>query len=104
MDRLAYLNEPLLGVFLRDLARFDHHTTAMGLLLHPSFQNEQANGVAVTDDPAYLDQLEPMLTTIHNEFRNLYGVPAQEEFAMEVEFKITKQGTLVIKQARPWLY
>ncbi|MFP6896367.1 MAG: hypothetical protein VCA38_07185 [Roseibacillus sp.] len=65
--------------------------------------NQVAEGVLIMT-PAHLDQLEPMLTTIHNEFRNLYGVPAQEEFAMEVEFKITRQGTLVIKQARPWLY
>lgn len=149
----------------RDFFRVDHFTTAMGVLIHPSFQDEQANGVAVTDDPIYQtigyyylntqlgedlvtnpeansipeeillnvtalndvpyqlvrpsnqvpdgtllmtealqQQLEPMLTTIHSHFRTLYAVPAQEQFAMEVEFKITEQGSLAIKQARPWLY
>ena len=149
----------------RAFFRIDHFSTAMGVLLHPSFQNERANGVAVTDDPiyqtigyyylntqvgenlvtnpeadsipeeillnitaltntpyqlvrssnqlaedsliltqAYQNQLEPILTTIHAHFRTLYEIPAQNQFAMEVEFKITAQGNLAIKQARPWLF
>ncbi len=53
---------------------------------------------------SYLQQLRPMLEVIHDRFRTLYQVPAQEKFAMEVEFKITESGDLAIKQARPWLY
>lgn len=41
---------------------------------------------------------------IHEHFRTLYHVdPADSDFAMEIEFKITADGRLSIKQARPWV-
>ena len=146
----------------RDFYRIDHLTTAMGVLVHPNFKNELANGVAVTDDvvyqttgnyylntqvgedlvtnpeaysipeeilmdwwdsnnyrvltisnratdgeriltDAYLRQLNGYLAMIHNKFSQLYGSIAQtKDFAMEIEFKITSEGKLSIKQARPW--
>ena len=135
----------------------------MGVLLHPNFSYEQANGVAVSDDPIYqttgnyylntqigeelvtnpeaqsipeeilldadnannftvvrfsnqvpagqllmsrqhLNQLRSHLQTIHEEFKLLYNPPAQERFAMEIEYKVTAEGNLAIKQARPWLF
>ena len=149
----------------REFYRIDHFTAAMGVLVHPNFENEQANGVAVTKNivnPSWpgiyvnvqvgedlvtnpedesipeeflIAQLNPddwgayeiqyvrfsnrvgegetILTTEQAEqlareldivqwrFRSLYKAPSS--FAMEVEFKITEEGTLVIKQARPWL-
>jgi len=147
----------------REFFRIDHFSAAMGVLLHPNFSNELANGVGVTNDPLYqtegnyylntqigedlvtnpdalsipeeilinarnsndftvvrysnqledgqlllsleyLRQLRPIMSTIHNRFGLLYGVTAQEEFAMEIEFKITEAGTLAIKQARPWVF
>ena len=148
----------------RDFYRIDHLTTAMGVLVHPNFPNELANGVAVTDDvvyqtignyylntqvgedlitnpeeqsipeeilldwwdssdyrvvstsnrtknseriltDAYLRELNGYLGLIHNKFSQLYApVGRTKDFAMEIEFKITKDGKLSIKQARPWAH
>ena len=146
----------------RDFYRIDHFATAMGVLVHPNFGNELANGVAVSDDVVYqtignyylntqvgedlvtnpeaqsvpeeilldwwdsnnyrvvttsnrtpsgarilkdeyLRELSLYLGTIHNKFSRLYAsaLPTKT-FAMEIEFKITSEGKLSIKQARPW--
>ncbi|MFT5525930.1 MAG: hypothetical protein ACI9HK_003900 [Pirellulaceae bacterium] len=148
----------------REFYRVDHFTTAMGVLVHPNFKGELANGVAVTDDilyqsqgnyylnvqtgedlvtnpneasvpeeglldwfksskysvvrssnraqddkpllsPEQLEQLRSHLGKIHSKFAKLYGKDVNDEaFAMEIEFKITKDGILSIKQARPWVF
>ncbi len=144
----------------RDFHRIDHLEAAMGVLVHPSFQDELVNGVAVTFDPLYgmeesiyvnsqigkdlvtnpdalsgpeeiligrsgytvlslsnqvpagqllmgndhLNELRERLTVIHDHFAGLYMPPADEPFAMEIEFKITSENILAIKQARPWVF
>lgn len=52
----------------------------------------------------HLMELRRCLRVIDREFRQLYDVPADAEFAMEVEFKVTEAGDLFIKQARPWVF
>ena len=149
----------------RDFHRVDHLEAAMGILVHPSYQDELVNGVAVTFDPVYgwdgyyyvnsqveedlvtnpdalsrpeeillgphggrfgtqfflatsnqvapgtllmsdaqLKQLRGHLTTIHDHFKAIYNPAADEPFAMEIEFKITSDNVLAIKQARPWVF
>ncbi len=145
----------------RDFYRVDHLTTAMGVLVHPSYRDEKVNGVAVSFAVVYgntdyyyvnsqidedlvtnpealsipeeillrphgrhvmirtSNQVEPgelLLTTdqmallrshlsaIHNKFEELYGPADGEPFAMEIEFKITADDVLAIKQARPWVF
>lgn len=52
----------------------------------------------------YLNDLRIYLTRIHNKFSHLYRDARQADgFAMEIEFKITKNGKISIKQARPWV-
>jgi len=150
----------------RAFHRIDHFATAMGVLLHPAYKDERANGVAVSEDvlykstrqrgrsyyintqlgenlitnpetdtipeelllsprfriddlmiqrsnkvpaneqllkPATLDRLRLDLKTIHREFRKLYGMDEDALFAMEIEFKVTREGNFAIKQARPWV-
>lgn len=150
----------------REFYKIDHFSAAMGILVHPNYDDEAANGVAVSDDIVYevtgvnpgrtyyinvqvgedlvtnpneesipeellLNSASPLndrqisrsnrtedelltaeykvglrdyMNRIHNGFRELYQVEAGEEFAMEIEFKITYDGVLAIKQARPWVY
>ena len=145
----------------RDFHRIDHLATAMGVLVHPNYSDELANGVAVSyyplgdrDDVYYantqigedlvtnpealsvpeeilllsgdsyevlvysnqveaeqlimsdaqIEQLRTHLTTIHDRFKVLYDPAADEPFAMEIEFKITVDDVLAIKQARPWVF
>lgn len=153
----------------RDFHSISHNSSCMGVILHPSFRNEAANGVAVTqniynrlvtgyyvnvqvgDDmvtnpdaesvpeeflitrefplegektevqytgfsnrvaegervlsQAQIGLLADYLESIHNHFTCVYDVECGDngDFAMEVEFKILSDGSLVVKQARPWL-
>ena len=145
----------------REFHRIDHLVAAMGVLVHPNYSDELANGVAVSFDPfgrrdgsyyvntqlgedlitnpdahstpeemllhpdgtytitarsnqvpagrllmsdAQLGQLRRHLEAIHDEFEELYGIGSGQEFAMEIEFKITSENILSIKQARPWVF
>jgi len=54
--------------------------------------------------PALLRSLRLMLRTVHSRFRALYGFSSRDQFAMEMEFKITADGSISIKQARPWVH
>ena len=145
----------------RDFHRVDHLSTAMGVLVHPNYTDELANGVAVSFDPIYggsgryyantqvgedlvtnpgahsvpeeillkengkytvlatsnlvrpgqllmstdqMEQLRQHLSAIHSHFEGLYNPVASDFFAMEIEFKITSENKLAIKQARPWVF
>lgn len=146
----------------RDFYRVNQYVASMGILCHPNYTDEKANGVGVSTDPIYqtedtyylntqmgenlvtnpdafsapeeilldkysvtdddyivlryssllddelvmdeeyLDQMRDFLTVIHDEFQKLYNAEESEDFAMDIEYKITKDDQLVIKQARPW--
>ena len=145
----------------REFHRVDHLAAAMGVLVHPNYSDELANGVAVSFDllsakegthyvnsqlgedlvtnpeahsvpeevllhqdgsfsilatsnlvePGLLlmsvtqmQQLRRHLGVIHTHFKGLYNPAAGKPFAMEIEFKITSENILAIKQARPWVF
>lgn len=54
-------------------------------------------------DKVYLDLMREYLTVIHDEFSILYEVVGADGFAMDIEYKVTAQDQLIIKQARPWV-
>ena len=54
-------------------------------------------------DQSYLDQMRDYLSVIHDEFAILYDVEGIEGFGMDIEYKVTADDQLVIKQARPWV-
>jgi len=147
----------------RDFYRVNQYMASMGVLCHPNYKDEKANGVGVSTDPIYqtddtyylntqvgedlvtnpnalsipeellldkiavteddfivirysnltgnnqlimteshLELMRDFLTVIHDEFAILYDVVGEEGFAMEIEYKITAEDQLIIKQARPW--
>ncbi len=145
----------------RQFYRIDHFSAAMGVLVHPNYSDELANGVGVTKDPFYgteysyylntqlgedlvtnpeafsipeeillpvfgsgytlvrpsslvadgelilsqthLSELRQYLGAIHSAFHLFYNIPRGMDFAMEIEYKVTSEGQLAIKQARPWV-
>jgi hypothetical protein len=148
----------------RDFYRVDHFVAAMGILCHPSFQEEQSNGVGISIDPIYetedtfylntqvgeslitnpdpnsvpeeillyedpdqgggylvlrlsnlvnpgelvmdqiyLDQMRDYLSVIHDGFAVLYDVVGADDFGIDIEYKVTAQDQLIVKQARPWV-
>jgi len=48
-------------------------------------------------------QLREYLTIIHEEFKKRYLAFNNPTFAMDIEYKITENDQLIIKQARPWV-
>ena len=51
-----------------------------------------------------LSQLRDDLEQFHSHFSSLYNAGTADPFAMEIEFKITSENILSIKQARPWIF
>ncbi len=144
----------------REFHRIDHLAAKMGVLVHPNYKDELANGVAVSFNPisdrdgyylntqlgedlvtnpeahsvpeelllyrfggysilgtsnlvepgellmsdTQLTQLREHLDVIHEHFKRLYNPATGDPFAMEIEFKITSENILAIKQARPWVF
>jgi len=43
------------------------------------------------------------METIQRRFKAIYDAERNPEFAIDIEFKIDEAGTLVVKQARPWV-
>ena len=61
-----------------------------------------ANQLLMTN--AQMIYLRYSLKAIHDRFKSLYNPAQGEDFAVEIEFKITAQNKLAIKQARPWVF
>ncbi len=51
----------------------------------------------------YLDLMREYLQVIHDEFAILYNVVGVDGFGMDIEYKVTAEDQLIIKQARPWV-
>ncbi|MBJ7550963.1 PEP/pyruvate-binding domain-containing protein [Marinomonas ostreistagni] len=144
----------------REFNGVNHKQVAMGVLIHPNFKGELANGVAVSEDVLYsspntlyinaqvgedlvtnpealstpeellvardtgkgfrllnasstnkviletseIAELRDDLKRIEAHFKPLYQIKDDQPFALEVEFKITADEDLVIKQVRPWVF
>ena len=50
-----------------------------------------------------LNELTAAMAKLQAHFKKLYGATNDPAFAMDIEFKVTAAGKLVVKQARPWV-
>lgn len=57
--------------------------------------------LVMTDE--HINELRSYLQVIHDEFEILYNVVGAEGFSMDIEYKVTVDDQLIIKQARPWV-
>ncbi len=82
------------------------------VLLHPSrasldMRIRGSNRVALDANiltKEQSDDLRRCLRAIHRGFRWNYEKEEGARYSMEIEFKVSAEGKLVIKQARPWVY
>ncbi len=88
------------------------HSVPEELLLAPDGRyvvlftsNQVPRGQLLMSD-GQMVQLADHIEAIHNHFEGLYEPAADEPFAIEIEieFKITSDNILAIKQARPWIF
>ncbi len=63
---------------------------------------ETTGGKNVMTKPQ-LAELTKSMEKIQAHFKQLYGATQDPKFAMDIEFKVTSTGQLVVKQARPWV-
>ena len=70
-------------------------------LLQSSSASEQGRSMMAAE---HLLQLRRSLRVIDRAFRKFYKPKEDAPFAMEIEFKITKDNKLAVKQARPWVF
>lgn len=69
---------------------------------HVSWSSLQpAQTSLLTTEQAY--DLADRMSSVQSRFQGLYNAYGDPGFAMEIEFKITQDGKLYIKQARPWV-
>ena len=65
--------------------------------------NQTAEGEQIMSNE-HLRQLRKHLAAIHEHFKALYNPAPDDPFAIEIEFKITADNVLAIKQVRPWIF
>lgn len=68
------------------------------IVLQPS---SLANGPVM--ESKHLDKLILLMEKIHLHFMHIYQPKEVGKFAMDIEFKVTAENKLVVKQARPWV-
>ena len=67
----------------REFFRVDHDSAAMGVLVHPNYTGEKANGVAVTDDIVYQSPGRPYYVNVQVG-EDMVTNPEDESIAEEV--------------------
>ena len=80
---------------------FDRHRETYYRVLASS--NRTPRGQLIMSN-TQLEQLRLRMETIHDHFKIMYEPADGDPFAVEIEYKITSEGTLAIKQARPWVF
>ena len=76
---------------------------ANGEAIFLASSNQTAEGEQIMSNE-HLRQLRKHLAAIHEHFKALYNPAPDDPFAIEIEFKITADNVLAIKQVRPWIF